>query len=45
MLDAEQDPWIGPKLSKMLTDITFDIIECQEKYLDYSEFTLLFVVF
>ncbi|OAD06794.1 hypothetical protein MUCCIDRAFT_155396 [Mucor lusitanicus CBS 277.49] len=36
MLDIGQDPWIGPKLGSLLTQTDFDVLESNERYLDYS---------
>ncbi len=36
MQDAGQDPWIGTKLSSVLTDIKFDVLDIQERYLSYG---------
>lgn len=37
MVDIGQDPWIGPKLGSLLTQTDFDVLESNERYLDYSE--------
>lgn len=37
MLEIDQDPWIGTKLHDMLTQQQFNVIEQNEKYLDYSK--------
>ncbi|KAI8991356.1 S-adenosyl-L-methionine-dependent methyltransferase [Mycotypha africana] len=36
MLDLEQDPWIGSKLSHLLEEQNFQVVELKEKYLDYK---------
>ncbi|EPB91728.1 hypothetical protein HMPREF1544_01439 [Mucor circinelloides 1006PhL] len=36
MVDIGQDPWIGPKLGSLLTQTDFDVLESNERYLDYS---------
>ncbi|GAN04708.1 type 11 methyltransferase [Mucor ambiguus] len=38
MMDIGQDPWIGPKLGSLLTQTDFNVLESNERYLDYSEF-------
>lgn len=41
MQEAGQDPWIGSKLSSLLTDIDFDVLDVQEKYLSYGNIIIL----
>lgn len=36
MQDAGQDPWIGSKLSGLLSDNQFDVLDVQERYLSYG---------
>ena len=37
MVDIGQDPWIGPKLGSLLTQTDFNVLESNERYLDYSK--------
>jgi len=37
MVDIGQDPWIGRKLGTLLTQTGFNVLESNERYLDYSE--------
>ena len=37
MVEIGQDPWIGPKLGSLLSETGFDVLESNEKYLDYGK--------
>lgn len=37
MQEAGQDPWIGSKLSGLLSDNQFDVYDVQERYLSYGK--------
>ncbi|KAI9476027.1 MAG: S-adenosyl-L-methionine-dependent methyltransferase [Benjaminiella poitrasii] len=36
LVELGLDPWIGSKLNSLLTEVKFDVIETDIKYLDYS---------
>ncbi|KAI7901348.1 S-adenosyl-L-methionine-dependent methyltransferase [Cokeromyces recurvatus] len=36
LVELGLDPWIGSKLENLLTETNFDVIEINQKYLDYS---------